>query len=529
MTKVAINRALISVYDKAGLAELATALHQAGVEIVSTGSTAAAISGAGVPVTPVDQLTGFPECLDGRVKTLHPAVHAGLLADLSQPSHRAQLDELGIAPFDLLVSNLYPFEQTVASGASPQECVEQIDIGGPAMVRAAAKNHATVAVITSPDMYPDVMAAVAEGGFTLGQRQRLAARAYAHTAAYDAAVASWFASAYAPDEVAADSGWPAVTAALWTRRDVLRYGENPHQRAALYIRGEDAAQRGAANGPGIATAEVLHGKAMSYNNYVDADAARRAAFDFAEPCVAIMKHANPCGIAVAADLVAAHRLANECDPASAFGGVIAANGVVTEALAAQIADIFTEVIIAPDFEPAALDILTRKKNQRLLRCPPPSARPAIESRPISGGLLMQTADQVAEPGDDPANWQLASGEPASAGALADLAFAWKACRSVKSNAILLASGRASVGIGMGQVSRVDAARLAVMRAGARAAGSVAASDAYFPFPDGFEVLAQAGVRAVVEPGGSVRDGLVVEAAQAAGVTLYFTGVRHFYH
>ena len=529
MTKVAINRALISVYDKAGLAELATALHQAGVEIVSTGSTAAAISGAGVPVTPVDQLTGFPECLDGRVKTLHPAVHAGLLADLSQPSHRAQLDELGIAPFDLLVSNLYPFEQTVASGASPQECVEQIDIGGPAMVRAAAKNHATVAVITSPDMYPDVMAAVAEGGFTLGQRQRLAARAYAHTAAYDAAVASWFASAYAPDEVAADSGWPAVTAALWTRRDVLRYGENPHQRAALYIRGEDAAQRGAANGPGIATAEVLHGKAMSYNNYVDADAARRAAFDFAEPCVAIMKHANPCGIAVAADLVAAHRLANECDPASAFGGVIAANGVVTEALAAQIADIFTEVIIAPDFEPAALDILTRKKNQRLLRCPPPSARSAIESRPISGGLLMQTADQVAEPGDDPANWQLASGEPASAGALADLAFAWKACRSVKSNAILLASGRASVGIGMGQVSRVDAARLAVMRAGARAAGSVAASDAYFPFPDGFEVLAQAGVRAVVEPGGSVRDGLVVEAAQAAGVTLYFTGVRHFYH
>ncbi len=351
MTKVAIKRALISVYDKAGLTELASALHQAGVEIVSTGTTAATISGAGVPVTPVDQLTGFPECLDGRVKTLHPAVHAGLLADLGQPSHRAQLDELGIAPFDLLVSNLYPFEQTVASGASPQECVEQIDIGGPAMVRAAAKNHATVAVITSPDMYPDVMAAVAEGGFTLGQRQRLAARAYAHTAAYDAAVASWFASAYAPDEVAADSGWPQVTAALWTRRDVLRYGENPHQRAALYIRGEDAAQHGAADGPGIATAEVLHGKAMSYNNYVDADAARRAAFDFAEPCVAIMKHANPCGIAVAADLVAAHRLANECDPASAFGGVIAANGVVTEALAAQIADIFTEVIIAPDFEP----------------------------------------------------------------------------------------------------------------------------------------------------------------------------------
>ncbi len=526
MTKVAIKRALISVYDKAGLTELATALHEAGVEIVSTGTTAATISAAGIPVTPVDQLTGFPECLDGRVKTLHPAVHAGLLADLSQASHREQLDELGIAPFDLLVSNLYPFEQTVASGASPQQCVEQVDIGGPAMVRAAAKNHATVAVITSPDMYPDVLAAVAGGGFTLDQRKRLAARAYAHTAAYDAAVSSWFASVYAPDEVAADSGWPEVTAALWTRRDVLRYGENPHQRAALYVRGEDPA--GAANGPGIATAEVLHGKAMSYNNYVDADAARRAAFDFAEPCVAIMKHANPCGIAVAGDLVEAHRLAHECDPASAFGGVIAANGVVTEALAAQIADIFTEVIIAPDFEPAALDILTRKKNQRLLRCPPPG-RAAIESRPISGGLLMQTADQVAEPGDDWPGWQLAVGEPASPAVLADLVFAWKACRSVKSNAILLASGRASVGIGMGQVSRVDAARLAVMRAGARAAGSVAASDAYFPFPDGFEVLAQAGVRAVAEPGGSVRDGLVVEAAQAAGVTLYFTGVRHFYH
>ena len=529
MTKVAIKRALISVYDKAGLTELAAMLHQAGVEIVSTGTTAATISRAGVPVTPVDQLTGFPECLDGRVKTLHPAVHAGLLADLGQPSHRAQLDELGIAPFDLLVSNLYPFEQTVASGASPEQCVEQIDIGGPAMVRAAAKNHATVAVITSPDMYPDVMAAVAEGGFTLGQRQRLAARAYAHTAAYDAAVASWFASVYAPDEVAADSGWPQVTAALWTRRDVLRYGENPHQRAALYIRGEDAGPGSAANGPGIATAEVLHGKAMSYNNYVDADAARRAAFDFAQPCVAIMKHANPCGIAVAADLVAAHRLANECDPASAFGGVIAANGVVTEALAAQIADIFTEVIIAPDFEPAALDILTRKKNQRLLRCPPPSSRPVIESRPISGGLLMQTADQVAEPGDDPANWQLAAGQPASAEALADLGFAWKACRSVKSNAILLASGRASVGIGMGQVSRVDAARLAVMRAGDAGGRVRGGQRRLLPVPGRLRGAGPGGVRAVVEPGGSVRDGLVVEAAQAAGVTLYFTGVRHFYH
>jgi phosphoribosylaminoimidazolecarboxamide formyltransferase/IMP cyclohydrolase len=523
LTKVAIKRALISVYDKTGLAGLAAALHEAGVEIVSTGSTAAAIEAAGVPVTPVEQVTGFPEGLDGRVKTLHPGVHAGLLADLSKPAHRAQLAELGIKPFDLLVSNLYPFEATVASGATPAECVEQIDIGGPAMVRAAAKNHATVSVITSPQEYPDVTQAARDGGFTLAQRRRLAARAYAHTAAYDAAVASWFASAYAPDETAADTGWPDVTGALWTRREVLRYGENPHQRAALYTRD------GVASGPGIATAEQLHGKAMSYNNYVDADAARRAAFDFAEPCVAIMKHANPCGIALGPDLAEAHRLAHECDPTSAFGGVIAANGVVTAAMAAQVAEIFTEVLIAPDFEPEALDILAARKNLRLLRCAPPPAGPAIESRPVSGGLLMQTADKVAEPGDDPAGWQLAAGDPASAEVLADLKFAWKACRSVKSNAILLAAGRASVGVGMGQVNRVDAARLAVARAGDRAAGAVAASDAYFPFPDGFEILAQAGVRAVAEPGGSVRDELTIEAARAAGVTLYLTGVRHFYH
>jgi len=347
LTEVAIRRALISVYDKTGLAELAAALHEAGVEIVSTGSTAAAIEAAGVPVTPVEQVTGFPECLDGRVKTLHPGVHAGLLADLSKAAHRDQLAELGIAPFDLLVSNLYPFEATVASGATSAESVEQIDIGGPAMVRAAAKNHATVAVVTSPQEYPDVAQAARDGGFTLEQRRRLAARAYAHTAAYDAAVASWFAAAYAPDEIAADTGWPDVTGALWTRREVLRYGENPHQRAALYIR------NGAASGPGIATAEQLHGKAMSYNNYVDADAARRAAFDFDGPCVAIMKHANPCGIALGADLAQAHRLAHECDPTSAFGGVIAANGMVTAALAAQVAEIFTEVLIAPDFAPEA--------------------------------------------------------------------------------------------------------------------------------------------------------------------------------
>ncbi len=479
-----------------------------------------------MPVTPVERLTGFPECLDGRVKTLHPRVHAGLLADTANPGHEAQLAELGIEPFQLVVSNLYPFEATVASGASPAECVEQIDIGGPSMVRAAAKNHGSVAVITDPSRYGDVLAAVAGGGFTLDQRRQLAAEAFAHTAAYDLAVASWFASADAPDQTARDAGWPAVTGALWRRAEVLRYGENPHQRAALYISAERSA--GAGPGHGIATAELLHGKPMSYNNYVDADAARRAAYDFADPCVAIIKHSNPCGIAVGADLADAHAKANACDPASAFGGVIAANGPVTAALARQIAEVFTEVVIAPGFDAEALDILSASKNVRLLRCPPPAAA-AVESRPVSGGMLLQSADRVEEPGDDPANWELKAGSAASPEMLADLRFAWRACRSVKSNAILLASGGASVGVGMGQVNRVDSARLAVMRAGDRAAGSVAASDAYFPFADGFEILAQAGVAAVVEPGGSIRDQLTITAAQDAGIPLYFTGVRHFYH
>jgi len=520
VSQIKIRRALISVYDKSGLDEMARGLHAAGVEIVSTGSTAATIAAAGVPVTRVEDLTGFPECLDGRVKTLHPKVHAGLLADTRKPEHNQQLGSLGIVPFQLLISNLYPFEATVTSGASPEECVEQIDIGGPAMVRAAAKNHASIAVITDPARYPDVLAAVANGGFTLDQRRRLAADAYAHTAAYDIAVSSWFASAYAPDEVATDTGWPAMAAAHWRRATVLRYGENPHQRAALYTAGNH----------GIASAELLHGKQMSYNNYVDADSARRAAYDFTEPCVAIIKHSNPCGIAIGTDLADAHAKANACDPVSAYGGVIAANGTITARMAEQIIEGFAEAVIAPDFEPDATAILSAKwKNVRLLRCAPPSRSAQIESRPISGGLLLQTTDLVSEPGDDPANWELKTGAPASRAQLSDLAFAWHACRSVKSNAILLASGGASVGVGMGQVNRIDSARLAVARAGERAAGSVAASDAFFPFPDGLQILIEGGVSAVVEPGGSIRDNLVIEAAEAAGLTLYFTGVRHFYH
>lgn len=527
MTRIPITRALISVDDKTGLEDLARGLHKAGAEIVSTGKTAAAIEAAGVPVTRVEDLTGFPECLDGRVKTLHPRVHAGLLADLANPAHAAQLESLGIAPFQLLVSTLYPFERTVASGATPRECVEKIDIGGPAMVRAAAKNHANVAVVTSIGQYPDVLRAVADGGFALDERRRLAAAAYAHTAAYDAAVASWFASSYAPDSTADETGWPDVTAAVWTRAEVLRYGENPHQRAALY----KSVSRTDPASSGIAEAEALHGKAMSYNNYVDADAARRAAYDFAEPCVAIIKHSNPCGIAIGTDIADAYAKALACDPLSAYGGVVAANGVVTQAMATRMKESSADVVIAPDYDAQALEILTGKwKNVRLLRCPAPAARAAgVEWRQVSGGMLLQTADLIDAPGDDPARWELKSGAPVDAATLADLAFAWRACRHVKSNAILLASGGASVGVGMGQVNRVDSARLAVARAGNRAAGSVAASDAFFPFPDGFEILAEAGVRAVAAPGGSIRDDIVVAAAGKAGVTMYFTGVRHFYH
>ncbi|MER5459251.1 bifunctional phosphoribosylaminoimidazolecarboxamide formyltransferase/IMP cyclohydrolase [Streptomyces sp. NPDC002668] len=514
--KRAIRRALVSVYDKTGLEELARGLHEAGVELVSTGSTAAKIAAAGVPVTKVEELTGFPECLDGRVKTLHPRVHAGILADLRLESHREQLAELGVEPFGLVVVNLYPFRETVASGASPDECVEQIDIGGPSMVRAAAKNHPSVAVVTSPARYADVLDAVKEGGFDLTARKRLAAEAFQHTAAYDVAVASWFASSYAPAD---DSVLPDFLGATFERTNVLRYGENPHQAAALYSNG---------NG-GLADAEQLHGKEMSYNNYVDTEAARRAAHDHDEPCVAIIKHANPCGIAVGADVAEAHRKAHACDPLSAFGGVIAVNRPVTVALAEQVAEIFTEVIVAPAYEDGAVEVLARKKNIRVLRCTGSPAAP-VELRPIEGGALLQIKDRLQADGDDPANWTLATGEALSAGELAELSFAWRACRAVKSNAILLAKDRASVGVGMGQVNRVDSAKLAVERAGAeRAEGSYAASDAFFPFPDGLEILTAAGIKAVVQPGGSVRDEQVVEAAKKAGVTMYFTGTRHFFH
>ena len=502
--RIPLRRAIVSVSDKTGVEELARALDEAGCRIVSTGTTASAISEAGIPVTEVSALTGFPECLDGRVKTLHPAVYAGILADRRKESHVRQLADLGIAAFDLVVVNLYPFRQAVASGAGFEKCVEKIDIGGPAMVRAAAKNHASVAVVTDPADYGAVIEAAGKGGFEDGERLRLAAKAFAHTAAYDAAVAEWISEG-------------ECAGGVFTRRSTLRYGENPHQAAAVYTDGTG----------GLAQAEQLGGKEMSYNNYQDVDAALRAAYDHAGPAVAVVKHANPCGLAVGEDVADAYRRAHACDPVSAYGGVIAANREVSADMAEAVAGVFTEAIAAPGFAPEALDILSRKKNLRILRVG--ELDPTRDVRPISGGILLQDRDLIDAPGDDPASWTLVSGDPADGPALRDLEFAWRAVRAVKSNAILLARDGASVGIGMGQVNRVDSCRLAVTRAGDRAAGAVAASDAYFPFADGFEVLARAGVRAVVQPGGSIRDEEVISSARASSVTMYLTGTRHFAH
>ncbi|MFE1596508.1 bifunctional phosphoribosylaminoimidazolecarboxamide formyltransferase/IMP cyclohydrolase [Nocardia sp. NPDC058705] len=516
----AIKRALVSVYDKTGLIELATGLHAAGVELVSTGSTAGKIAEAGIPVTKVEDLTGFPETLDGRVKTLHPRVHAGILADTRRAEHVDQLVELGVEAFQLVVVNLYPFTQTVASGASVDECVEQIDIGGPSMVRAAAKNHPSVGVVVDVTDYDEVLAAVKSGGFTLAERTALAAKAFQHTASYDVAVASWMGSVAVPAVAEDTEQFPGWVAGSWERAAVLRYGENPHQAAALYTSNDGTV--------GIAQAEQLHGKEMSYNNYTDGDAAWRAAFDFDEPAVAVIKHANPCGIAVGADIAEAHRKAHATDPVSAYGGVIAANREVSVEMAEQVAEIFTEVIIAPSYAPGAVEVLQRKKNVRVLVAEAPQ-RKGVELRPISGGALLQDRDVLDAAGDDPVNWTLAAGDPADVTTLADLEFAWRACRSVKSNAILLAEDGAAVGVGMGQVNRVDSCKLAVERAGERAKGSVAASDAFFPFSDGPEILVAAGVRAIVQPGGSIRDKDTIELCKEAGVTLYLTGARHFAH
>lgn len=533
---VPIRRALISVYDKSGVEELAAGLHAAGVVIVSTGSTAARIQSAGIPVTGVEEVTGSPEMLDGRVKTLHPRIHAGILADRRLADHVRQLTDLQIDAFDLVVVNLYPFVETVRSGAEQDAVVEQIDIGGPSMVRAAAKNHASVAVVVDPVRYPEVVRAAQQGGFSLVGRQQLAAAAFAHTATYDNAVASWTAAQFG-DGSDPENHWPPYAGLALERSEVLRYGENPHQAAALYV------DKAAA--PGIAQADQLHGKAMSYNNFVDADAALRAAFDFDEPAVAIIKHANPCGIAVAspdaADPVAeAHARAHACDPMSAYGGVIAVNRPVTAGLAANLKGVLTEVIIAPSFEPEALERLQLRQDIRLLTLPDGYRRDPAEFRQVSGGVLVQMLDTIEAEGDDPANWTLVAGDAADSATLADLEFAWRAIRAAKSNAILLARDGAAVGVGMGQVNRVDSCKLAVARANTlaldvdgnpieRARGAVAASDAFFPFADGLQILLDSGVRAIVQPGGSKRDDEVIAAAAAAGVTMYFTGARHFFH
>jgi phosphoribosylaminoimidazolecarboxamide formyltransferase / IMP cyclohydrolase len=531
--KVPIKRALISVSDKTGLLELAKALAAAGVEIVSTGSTAKSISDAKIAVTEVSAVTGFQETLDGRVKTLHPAIHAGLLADLRLTGHRAELEKLGVSAFQLLVVNLYPFVEAIASGASGESAIDQIDIGGPAMVRAAAKNHANVAVVVDPANYKEIIEATTSGGTTLAQRKNLALQAFTHTAKYDTAVSNWMAGALddswkaeATTDAGKNPGFEPQLSINASLANVLRYGENSHQAAALYK------VDGLEKSLGIAQAKQFGGKEMSYNNYVDADAAVRAAFDFNEPAVAIIKHANPCGIAIGSadsdDAIAdAHAKAHFCDSVSAFGGVISANRIVTLKMATQVAEIFTEVIIAPGYDSEALSLLLTKKNLRVLQLPPSYSPPAKELKQISGGFLVQESDSFKDFSDK--NWKLVSGNKADTQTRSDLEFAWRAVRSVKSNAILLAQDGASVGIGMGQVNRLDSCELAVTRAGSRVKGSVAASDAFFPFADGLSILIRAGVKAVVQPGGSIKDEEVIQAATQAGITMYLTGERHFFH
>lgn len=581
-----IRRALVSVYDKSGIKELAEAFISAGTTVVSTGSTAKRLSELGVNVTEVEKITGFPESLNGRVKTLDPHIHAGILADVNDGEQVRQLKLLDIEPFDLVVVNLYPFTDTVRSGASETEIIEKIDIGGPSMIRGAAKNSACVTIISDPSQYRLAAERVASGtGFSLVERRWLAAKAFAATAAYDARIAEWTNSHWLEpisldksqytananvseakghvsaangtnrpsvdagiptalgdipmdanvsiadfhnDEQRGDAQFPPCLTSSWDFAKQLSYGENPHQRASLYT--------DPLNSEGLAHAKQLGGKPMSYNNYVDADSAWCAVWDFApEIAVAVCKHNNPCGLAIGKTVAEAHLKAHACDSMSAYGGVIAANSTITLEMADNIRPIFTEVIVAPDYEPEALQLLkTRKKNLRILKVP---QRPQdnLRLRQIDGGVLVQFRDKIDASGDNPSNWKLVSGKAADASTLNDLAFAWNAIRCVKSNAVLLAHNQATVGIGMGQVNRVDSCHLAVQRANTladsvnRSEGSVAASDAFFPFADGAEVLIDAGVKAIVQPGGSIRDEEVIEAARRRDVTMYLTGTRHFMH
>ena len=508
-----IKRALLSVWDKTGLGELAHGLHDVGVELISTGATARAIREAGVPVLEVSEVSGFPEILDGRVKTLHPAIHAGLLADRSKQEHQAALAEHGITTIDLLVSNLYPFRETVAKvgGADPAQAVEMIDIGGPAMTRAAAKNYAYVAVLVDPADYGALLMEVRlHGGVTSATRARLAAKAFARTAAYDADIATW---------MAREEPFPARYGPVYAKAYDLRYGENPHQAAAYYV------ERGA--GWGLGSARRLGGKELSHNNLLDADAAWAAVSDFDEPCVVIVKHLNPAGLAVASCLADAYPRALAGDPLSAFGGIVAVNRPLDEATARQIVEVFTEVVLAPSFSDAALEMLRAKRNLRLLEITRPD-RPgrSLASRTISGGLLVQEVDVAPE---DPSVWTVPTETKPKDSTLAELAFAWTVCKHVKSNAIVLTRDLAVVGMGAGQPSRVDSVRIAIEKSRGRAEGAVLASDAFFPFRDGPDLALDAGVAAIIQPGGSVRDAETIAACDERGIPMIFTGRRHFRH
>ncbi len=517
-----IVRALISVSDKTGLAEFGRFLARSGVEVLSTGGSARALGEAGVKVVEVAEHTGFPEIMDGRVKTLHPKVHGGILA--LRDAHRAAMDEHGIAPIDLVAVNLYPFEASVARGADFAECIENIDVGGPAMIRSAAKNHAFVTVVVDPADYAAVMADMEanDGATSESLRRRLAAAAFARTAAYDAAIGEWFAGQEGAEALPAHLGVSALRAA------VLRYGENPHQQAAFYV--------GGAPRPGVATAEQLQGKALSYNNLNDTDAAFELVAEFGRPAVAIIKHANPCGVAVADSLVDAYRKALACDPVSAFGGIVAANRPLDGAAAEEIAKLFVEVVIAPEIGPQARAALSAKQNLRLLVAgglPDPAAG-GLVLRALAGGYLVQTRDAGRVGADD---LEVVTKRTPSQAEIADLLFAFTVCKHVKSNAIVYARAGATVGVGAGQMSRVDAARIAAWKAAeaageaseSRAKGSVVASDAFFPFADGLIAAAEAGATAVIQPGGSVRDDEVIAAADERGLAMVFTGLRHFRH
>lgn len=517
------RRALVSVSDKTGISAFARKLHEMGFEIISTGGTAKALAEARVPVIPVSEVTGAPEMLGGRVKTLHPRIHGGILADLEDPDQVVELVDHEIGPIDLVCVNLYPFEATVAGGAEEKEAVEQIDIGGPAMLRAGAKNFRSVTVVPSPDFYEEVAAELELGEVPLETRRRLALEAFRKTAGYDAAIARWLGGRLDGEATAegleeATDLFPEVLDERYERELVLRYGENPHQEAAYYA--------GAGASHLLSGVEQIQGRQISFNNLYDIDAARTVLADLSGmgEAAVIIKHANPCGAATAGDLAAAYRKAFASDPTSAFGGIVALNGSVDGELAREIARVFTEVLIAPGFDEEARQVFATKPNTILLEAGP-LERPELSAKHVTGGLLLQHTDRI----EDGSGYEVATARQPSQDELTDLLFAWRVAKGVKSNAIVLAGDGTTVGIGAGQTSRVEAAELAVKKAGERTGGAVAASDAFFPFADGLEVLAEAGVKAVIQPGGSRRDEEVVRAADERGVTMVMTGRRHFLH